>query len=201
MMTFQNNTPRCTRGFTLIELLIVITILGLLLAFVLPQYGTMQARARLNRTADQLVQILEQARTMSISGFKHNANGTEVDMVGVYLLAGSNRLTLFSRPYSEELGTPVFTSASRVLSTVLTGDIIVRNITANTTQSLAEPVILFSPPLGLAQVHENNAVQGNNNSSHIQQLDITVGVGSTDNPLQKTVRFFTTTNRLEITND
>lgn len=67
----QLNAQRAQRGFGLIELLVVVTIIGLLLAFGLPSFSTWGANSRVRTAAEGLQNGLRLAQAEAV-----RANGT-----------------------------------------------------------------------------------------------------------------------------
>ncbi len=194
-MTFRHPSPK---GFTLIEIMVVVTIIALLIVFLVPQYGLVQARTRLSRSTDQLTQMLEQARTLAMSGYKQTPD-SPLQNVGVYLEKESNQLILFTKPFAPDeplqfapSGVTVFDPQSTILSKIPTVEVSVRALTTDAGEEPQAVAILFSPPFGNSRILNNDRTQ----TALIHDVTITLGVG-THPQLQKKIQFFATTNRIQ----
>lgn len=55
------------KGFTLIEMMVVIGIIGIVIAFVIPNFAAMQRQARIRAAAQELAQDLRQIRERALS--------------------------------------------------------------------------------------------------------------------------------------
>ncbi len=77
-------------GFTLIEMLIVMTLMGLLMALVLPAISNMMPGVELHRSAVQLAAALRRARSDAVSGAREI--NIEIDQQqGEYGIEGGER--------------------------------------------------------------------------------------------------------------
>ena len=65
-MIDMNRTLNDKKGFTLIELLIVISIIGVLAIFAVPEYGIYIAKSKTKKATSDLLQNMRTARTMAI---------------------------------------------------------------------------------------------------------------------------------------
>lgn len=81
------------RGFTLTELLIVIGITIIVAAATIPIYGNLQISAQLNDNTAQIVQIIREAREMSMSRYNNSSHGVQFNPSNYVLYQGNSYLT------------------------------------------------------------------------------------------------------------
>lgn len=179
------------KAFTLIELLIVITIIGILIAVLVPGYGFIEARSRLQNTLDMVVQMIGQTRTLATTGYQNNVNSNELAAVGIYMEQNSNVVYVFQSPLpiSDDMSV-LFDPKKPALSIYNMENIFVRHI--QTTKKMDNVVILFSPPFGEAHVLDNQST-----GPLFPSVTIEIGVGREENILKKTIEFNALTNRID----
>ncbi len=98
LMTTNNKlqTTNSPRGFTVLEILIVISILGILMAVVVPSFTTFRSNSILNTETQEILTIVNKARISSMSSRGDLQYGIRFE---------ATRIVLFSVPYSEGAST------------------------------------------------------------------------------------------------
>jgi prepilin-type N-terminal cleavage/methylation domain-containing protein len=121
------------KGFTLIEIVIVIGILGVLSTISMVTFISFKNTQGINKDSEAIVEMLQQARTQTLSSQNASVYGVHFGTTSVTLFAGST--------YSAGVATNEvynFLSADTVLSVTLTGggnDVIFSRLTGETTQN------------------------------------------------------------------
>jgi prepilin-type N-terminal cleavage/methylation domain-containing protein len=183
--------PVVKHGFTLIELLVVITIISLLLVVLMPSYSSLGAKTRLNNSADTLTQMIEQARTFSVSGYKVLQDDLHPVAVGVHLVQGGDTYTMFTCPLTSDEQIPCDLNAIQEIKSEKTDDIVIRSLQDSNQPQISFPStrIIFVPPFG-------NATIVIPPQQIVTSLKIVVGLGLLDNNMKKDLEFTTATNRI-----
>jgi prepilin-type N-terminal cleavage/methylation domain-containing protein len=180
-----------SQGFTLIELLVVVTIIGILLVMLLPSYSMLGAKTRLQNGADTIIQMIDQARTFAVSGYKSRENDPALSVVGVEMHQGDGTFLLFSCPLLADTEIPCDLMAKHKIQQEQLGDIVLRSL-ANTEQppvSYTTALILFPPPFGNGMVVADGHVQKT-------ALVMEIGAGMMQNALMKKLEYVPATNRV-----
>lgn len=96
------------KGFTLIELVIVMALVGILLAFALPQYLSWRKGAAYNNAAYQVVAALRQARSLAVSDKREYRVEFDISAGDYRLTRGdrANRSTNFDEIVQDWTGFP-----------------------------------------------------------------------------------------------
>jgi len=178
-------------GFTLIELLVVVTIIGILLVVLLPSYSMLGAKTRLQNGVDAITQMIDQARTYAVSGYKSQAGDPGLSVVGVEMHQGDNTFLLFSCPLLANTEIPCDLMSKHKIQQEQLGDIVLRSL-SNTEQapvSYTTALILFPPPFGNGMVVADGHVQKT-------ALVMEIGVGMMQNALMKKLEYVPATNRV-----
>ena len=185
------------KAFTLIEVLIVITIISLLSVMLIPYYGNLLQRVQLSRAPEEVAALIQEARTLSTSGYKPDV-ADEVSVVGVYFQKGESTLYLFSRPFSDPTtstvtSTKIFDPSESSIKEVSIGNVVVQKISENDTTERDEGVIVFFPPFGDSLVDDND----NGTLDYTKKLTIEVGFGDGSTPgIKEVISFYSPTNRI-----
>lgn len=180
------------KAFTLVEILVVITIIAIILVLTFPAYDTIQARARLQNSADTIAETIKQARTLSTSGYQDRKD-SGVAVIGVTFEKDNNTVLLFSSKLgNNDTSEPTSISNPTTISTYTLSDVGVTELLVNGTQDVSKVSVLFTPPFGSA------AIQADGGGTSFSRLTVRVGAGrNADSGLSKTIDFFGATNRIE----
>lgn len=179
------------KAFTLIEIMVVVTIIAIILILTFPAYETIQVRARLQNSADMVAQTLNQARTLSTSGYQER-KGSGAAVIGVAFEKENDTITLFSSKLQDDSRGVSITSTT-IIDTYLLRGMGVTELLADGNHDLNKVSVLFVPPFGLANIQTGNA-----GDTSFTRLTIRVGSGKSANSgLSKTIDFFAGTNRIE----
>ncbi len=120
------------KGFSLIEIIIVIGILGLLTAISVATFVTFRNSQGLNKDTETVVEVLEQARTQTLSSQNGSAYGVHFGTSAVTLFAGGTYA-------AGAAGNQIFSllSSDTILTITLTGagsDVVFNRLTGETGQ-------------------------------------------------------------------
>ena len=78
------------KAFTLIEILFVISILGILLAIVLPQFNNMRSNQILNSSVADIVSVINKASSQSLASLDSSVYGVRFDSDKVTIFKGTS---------------------------------------------------------------------------------------------------------------
>lgn len=130
----RRRSPR--RGVTMIEILIVVVVMGILMMFVAPRFGTMRLRWQVEAAGQQLVRDLNRARTEAIKRndmvwlAKTSTTAYDIRHIGARTLPGG--VTFNSGPDTVKFAAfgPAISGAA-TFTIALSG--VTRNVTVNTS--------------------------------------------------------------------
>lgn len=189
---FYSGNKRYSQGFTLIELLMVLTIIALILALIIPQYGSLMARVHITQAGEQLISVLEEAKIKSKTGFM-STNTEGSSLVGVRLTKGSNTFSLVSYPLASS---QAVAQQATLLSAFQMNDVFIQTITVSKPGQLDTPIddslILFSPPFA-----QSTILDMMHSKDSYQTIMIEIGIGiNPQTVLKKKITFFASTNTI-----
>ena len=85
------------RGFTLIEMLIVITVVGVLLAVLVPRYGTIAAAMNVHSAKQEISSMLSQARATAVQRERTVRVIRTSNVISLYSVNGATLTVIRSR--------------------------------------------------------------------------------------------------------
>lgn len=95
------------RGFTLIEMLIVITIVGVLLAVLVPRYGKIAAGMNVHSAKQEIASMLSQARATAVQSDRTVQVIRTSNVISLYTINGLNRTVVSQQDMGAQFGVTV----------------------------------------------------------------------------------------------
>lgn len=86
-------TTRYAKGFTLLEMFITIAILGIVTTLVITAFSKLNSRQALDKSADLVVSILNEARSLTLSSSEATQYGVNFQTSQIVLFAGASYAT------------------------------------------------------------------------------------------------------------
>lgn len=176
--------PIAYAAFTLLETMLVVTIVAILFVALEPTYQAFQVRAQLGDATDRTRQILEQAKTLAISGYRTPGDDPDLLVVEVNKDNPPNEaIRLCSQKFKPDDAIqpqlkPCSDSGSRIISSIPLGSIRVGSPAART-------LVAFVPPFGSSVIDAG-------------QVEIILRVGTSVTAKSSLVRLTSSTNRIEV---
>jgi prepilin-type N-terminal cleavage/methylation domain-containing protein len=127
-------------GFTALELLIVISILGLLLATIIPSFLSFRQKSILNTETQELLTTINRARLLSVSSKNDQQFGVHLESGKVVLFQGA---TYTSGASTNE--THIFDTAVTLSSISISGggsEVVFQKVTGATTQNATTTLLV-----------------------------------------------------------
>lgn len=132
---------RTEGGFTLIELVVVITILGILAAFAVPRFASLEGQARVAATEAMAGSVRSGASLAHALWLAEgNPGSTSVDMEG-------QAITLaFGYPVIGSIDDTIVDTTGFILTTTATTAVFTKGSTQNPPQPIANCLVTYTPP-------------------------------------------------------
>jgi len=137
---------RIEGGFTLIELVVVITILGILAAFAVPRFASLEGQARLAATEAMAGSIRSGASLAHALWLAEgNPGSNSVDMEGQPIALA------FGYPTIASIDDTIVDTTGFILTTTATSAVFTKGSAQNPPQPISNCFVTYTPPAALNQ--------------------------------------------------